>query len=394
MSFGVYFHIPYCLQRCSYCDFATYEKSQILPPESYVELVKKEIHQKLNYFSERKLDTIYFGGGTPSLLSPHLILSLIEELEKKGFSRGPETEITLEINPATLTPQKMESYLIGGFNRFSVGAQTFDDALLKMVKREHNARQTLDTLQMLRDFKVNFNFDILFALPTQSIDGLRRDLDIALNSGASHISPYCLTVPEGHPLSKNRPLEEHQLEMFELLRSGLVATGYQQYEISNFAKPDYESKHNSLYWTDQEYWGLGLSSHSYSKASPWGTRFWNVNSIQEYENQIELAADKQWPGLPDGLPVAQYEILNETQSLTDFCHTSLRMMSGLNPVLLQNKFPTYALKSVNERLNALEKQNLIQLAKGLWSLTPQGIVLSNRVFFELTFLEGYLIGSR
>ncbi len=135
MSFGVYFHIPYCLQRCSYCDFATYEKSQILPPEQYVELVKSEINQKQHYFSNRKLDTIYFGGGTPSLLSPELILSLISELEKHGFSRGPETEVTLEINPATLTPQKIEAYLRGGFNRFSVGAQTFDDALLKMVKR-------------------------------------------------------------------------------------------------------------------------------------------------------------------------------------------------------------------------------------------------------------------
>ncbi|MEK6774599.1 MAG: radical SAM family heme chaperone HemW [Bdellovibrionota bacterium] len=387
MSFGVYFHIPYCLQRCSYCDFATYEKSQILPPENYVELVKKEIHQKLNYFSERKLDTIYFGGGTPSLLPPQLILSLIEELEKNGFSRGPETEVTLEINPATLTPQKIESYLKSGFNRFSVGAQTFDDALLKMVKREHNAQQTLDTLKLLRDFDVNFNFDILFALPTQTVDGLKRDLEIALNSGARHISPYCLTVPEGHPLSKNRPLEEDQLEMFELLRLGLTRGGFEQYEISNFAQPGFESKHNTLYWADQEYWGLGLSSHSYSKASSWGTRFWNVNSIHEYEKQIEQAANTQWASVADGLASSQYEVLNESQALTDFCHTSLRMMSGLNSKLLQNKFSPKAFAAVEVGLNKLMAQGLIQQAKGLWSLTPQGIVLSNRVFYELAFLK-------
>ncbi len=390
MSFGVYFHIPYCLQRCSYCDFATYEKSQILPPENYVELVKKEIHQKLNYFSERQLDTIYFGGGTPSLLAPELILSLIAELEKKGFSRGPETEITLEINPATLTPEKMEKYLRGGFNRFSVGAQTFDDALLKMVKREHNAQQTLDTLQMLRDFRVNFNFDILFALPGQTKEGLQKDLAIALTSGAQHISPYCLTVPEGHPLSKNRPLEEDQVEMFEILREGLISADYQQYEISNFARPGFESRHNTLYWTDQEYWGLGLSSHSYSKQSPWGTRFWNVNSINEYEKQILQSENHQGTKLCEGLPSAQYETLQENQALTDFCHTAFRRSFGLDPVIFRKKFSEQAWETTEKRLKKLQSRELIQLGKDRWTLTPQGIVLSNQVFFELTFLEGDL----
>ncbi len=387
MSFGVYFHIPYCLQRCSYCDFATYEKSQILPPEQYVELVKSEINQKQHYFSNRKLDTIYFGGGTPSLLSPELILSLISELEKHGFSRGPETEVTLEINPATLTPQKIEAYLRGGFNRFSVGAQTFDDALLKMVKREHNAKQTLETLKLLRTFHVNFNFDILFALPTQSVDGLKMDLEIAVTCGAQHISPYCLTVPEGHPLSKNRPIEESQLEMFAILKDGLTKAGYEQYEISNFAKPGFESKHNLLYWTDQEYWGLGLSAHSYSKSSSWGTRFWNVNPIQQYEKHISANANQILATLPEGLSQNQFETLTEAQALTDYCHTSLRLLSGLSIEKFQNKFGFDRFQFLEKRLKELESQGMIQLAKNSWVLTQKGILLSNQVYLHLTFLN-------
>ena len=390
MSFGVYFHIPYCLQRCSYCDFATYEKSQILPPEQYVELVKTEINQKQHYFSHRKLDTIYFGGGTPSLLSPELILSLISELEKHGFSRGPETEVTLEINPATLTPQKIEAYLRGGFNRFSVGAQTFDDALLKMVKREHNAKQTLETLKLLRTFHVNFNFDILFALPTQSVDGLKKDLEIAVTCGAQHISPYCLTVPEGHPLSKNRPLEESQVEMFAILKEGLTKAGYEQYEISNFAKPGSESKHNLLYWTDQEYWGLGLSAHSYSKSSPWGTRFWNANPIQEYEKHISANTKQIFHSLTEGLSQKQFEVLTEAQALTDYCHTSLRLLSGLSMEKFCDKFGSQRVQFLEKRLKELQSQDMIQLAKNSWVLTQKGILLSNQVFLHLTFLNNDL----
>ena len=325
MGLGVYIHIPYCLQRCTYCDFATYVHSEIKPPQHYVEIVKKEISLRHHLFSSTKslpLKTIYFGGGTPSLIPAELIVDLIATLSKFGYQTGPSTEITIEINPATVDEKKLEIYLKAGVNRFSVGAQSFSDRLLKMVHREHNAQQTKDTLALLRKYQLNFSFDVLFALPTQTLDELRHDVEIAVDLGAKHISPYCLTVPEGHPLSKNRPLEDEQIEMFDIIHKNLIQKDFSRYEISNYSRPGFESQHNLLYWTDQDYWGLGLSAHSYMKTylktdsknstaeKNWGARFWNVNNFDLYEKEIIQASAAS---SPQNLAASQVELLEKHQ---------------------------------------------------------------------------------
>ncbi|MFS4458888.1 radical SAM family heme chaperone HemW [Bdellovibrio sp. HCB2-146] len=388
MAFGVYVHIPYCIQRCTYCDFATYEQSKILPPDQYVQVLFSEIRQKHKYYTPRKLDTLYFGGGTPSLIPAPLIVSIIKELEKFGYTTGPDTEVTIEINPATINTDKLKMYLDHGVNRFSVGAQTFDNRLLKMVHREHNAQQTLETLDLLRKHNLNFSFDILFALPSQTLEGLKNDVRIAIEQGARHLSPYCLTVPDGHPLSKGRPIEDEQVEMFEFIEQELTGKGFQQYEISNFALPGYESQHNLLYWTDQEYWGLGLSAHSYSRSTPWGTRYWNVNAIGEYTKQIQGDGSQEFLAPHKHLPESQFEVLEIHQALTDFCHTSLRLMRGLKVNELQSKFPEAISSRVLNILANIENKGWVRKAEDSWSLTREGIVLSNRVFQDLTFLSG------
>ena len=383
-QFGVYFHIPYCLQRCTYCDFATYEQSQILPPENYTQLVLKEMEQRKSFFTPKLMNTIYFGGGTPSLVDPANILQMIGGLEKLGFTRGPDTEVTIEINPATLNKKKMELYLQNGINRFSVGAQTFDNAQLKKVRREHTAQQTEETLSFLKSYQVNYSFDLLFALPGQTLDDLKRDLDYVLKFDPPHVSPYCLTVPKENPLSAGRPDDDKQVEMFELIAATLKSAGYVQYEISNFAKPGFESKHNTLYWIDQEWWGLGLSAHSYSKSTDYGIRFWNVRSIHDYEKQI---AENKTLLSPAELPDAQYENLERHQAMTDFCHTSLRMLSGLDMNAVTKKFNAIqALKIQNVCLDLVKKGWLEKIPTG-FRLTEQGIVLSNQVFLALTFLK-------
>lgn len=387
MAFGVYIHIPYCIQRCTYCDFATYEQSKILPPEQYVELIFKEIRQKHRYYPPQSLDTIYFGGGTPSLVPAPLIVAIIKELGSFGFTTRPDTEITIEINPATVNEDKLQIYLENGVNRFSVGAQSFDDRLLKMVHREHSAKQTLETLQLLRKYNLNFSFDILFALPSQTLAGLRNDVKIAMEQGAKHISPYCLTVPDGHPLSKGRPVDEEQVEMFDLIASELKAHQFEQYEISNFALPGYESKHNMLYWIDEPYWSLGLSAHSYSKESPWGLRYWNLSSIGEYQKQILAFDGQEFDSATKHLPAAQYEVLEMHQALTDFCHTSMRLMRGLSSKTLSQKFPDEICRVVLSTLMNLQKKSWVQHSEDHWSLTREGLVLSNKVFQELTFLK-------
>lgn len=383
-QFGVYIHIPYCIQRCSYCDFATYVQSEILRPERYVELVKKEIPLRKHYFgfspdTEIKLSTVYFGGGTPSLISSDLIVGLISELNKHGLTTGPDAEITIEINPATINEKKLEHYLSAGVNRFSVGAQTFHDRLLKMVKREHNAQQTLQTLDLLKRYGLNFSFDLLFALPTQTVEELKSDVDMAVEIGSSHISPYCLTVPESHPLSKNRPLEDEQVEMFNIIHQRLTEKNFYRYEISNYSLPGKESRHNRLYWEDQAYWGLGLSAHSYSKASEWGQRFWNPNNIDVYEKQISAELEH----LPDN----QIERLQKHQALTDFCHTSLRIAEGLSLDALDKKFSLSARAKVLEIAQPLIRLGLIRTEKDHLQLTHHGVLISNQIFEKFTFLK-------
>lgn len=395
MGLGVYIHIPYCLQRCTYCDFATYVHTEIKPPSYYVEIVKKEISLHSDLFSESKsvpLKTIYFGGGTPSLISAESIVDLISTLSKFGYQTGPQTEITIEINPATIDEKKLEIYLNAGVNRFSVGAQTFSDRLLKMVHREHNAEQTKNTLALLRKYNLNFSFDLLFALPTQTLDELRADVEIAVDLGSKHISPYCLTVPEGHPLSKNRPLEEEQIEMFNLIHHHLVNKKFSRYEISNYSLNGYESKHNLLYWTDQNYWGLGLSAHSYMKKisaeKNWGARFWNLNHFDLYDKAVTSSIENIKSVYQ--FPHKQIEILQKHQSLTDFCHTALRLATGISIDGLRHKFGSGAVDLVQKVALELQSHKVLRSASNSLVLSDKGILVSNQVFEKFTFLENDL----
>lgn len=387
-SFGIYVHVPYCIQRCSYCDFATYEQSKIMPPAEYFQLLYREIQAYSALAPVKGLDTIYFGGGTPSLVDPKLIISVMNEFSKQGFVRKEDCEVTIEINPATISEEKMTQYLEAGVNRFSVGAQTFDDDLLRKVNREHNAQATRDTLELLKKFNTNFTFDILFALPGQTMEGVNRDIDITLSYEPNHISAYCLTVPDGHPLAKARLPEDTQVSMFEQIGNRLEGAGLKRYEISNFARAGFESRHNILYWSDQSYWGVGLGAHSYIREEgPWGLRFWNPNNINEYTDQWSKEAHPRRSKWSEGRSPKQFEFLEENESLTDFCHTSMRMMSGMSMAALSKKFGQERMYQVNYLCSELEERGLVSLEGDKWRLTSQGILLSNQVFSKLAFLD-------
>lgn len=384
--FGVYVHIPYCIQRCGYCDFATYEQSKILPPHEYVEILKQEIISKAHLVPTKQLDTIYFGGGTPSLIPSSLILSLVELFAKLGFKTSPETEMTLEINPATLNKEKMKDYFSAGINRFSVGAQTFNDTQLKKLGREHNSKQTIETLEFLKSYNINYSFDVLFALPNQTLADLEHDLNRIADFQPAHISPYCLTLKEDHFLNKNRPLDEDQIKMFQLIHERLVGLDYHRYEISNYSKKGFESKHNRLYWDDANYWGVGLSAHSYMNFPGWGTRFWNQNSMQDYVPFIQSLKERPWTNFTEFLPKDQFENLEKHQSLTDFCHISLRRTEGINTDDLIAKFSSSTANKVLSVLKQKQEEGLLKLDGNQYQLTNEGVHLSNQVFAALTFL--------
>jgi oxygen-independent coproporphyrinogen-3 oxidase len=390
MAFGIYVHIPYCIQRCSYCDFATYEQSQILPPIEYIQLILKEIRLYGHLLRDRTINTLYFGGGTPSLIEPIFFKKIVEELKFQGFGFSDDVEITIEINPATVSTRKMEEYLSLGINRFSVGAQTFDDSTLKTIGREHNSRDTLETLSLLKSKMVNFSFDILFALPGQTLKALDKDLERVFEIEPNHVSPYCLTVQDRHPFAKSRLDDTVQVQMFELIRRRLIEFGMEQYEISNFAKPGFESRHNMLYWTDQEYWGIGLSSHSYTRTNIWGERFWNPSNIGDYQLEIESKVG-HFGNILDGRKNENFELIKVHQSLTDYCHTFLRTMRGLSRSELEIKFGAERAQLVENNIEILYKQDLIKKEIDNWKLTERGILLSNQVFATLTFLKEDLL---
>ncbi len=380
MAFGIYIHIPYCIQRCHYCDFATYVQDQILPPAKYFELLKKEFFQNRNLFKQTQLTSLYFGGGTPSLVPPELIADFIYFLSDQGFQVLPDTEITLEVNPATLTAQKLEIYKKAGVNRLSVGSQTFNDKRLKELNREHSADDTIKTLSLIQEFKFNFSFDLLYSLPHQTQSDFMQDLNFVEKIRPHHISPYILTLPQEHFLNIGRPEEDIQIEMFQSLDSRLKDLGYEQYEISNYCLPGFQSRHNLLYWDDQEYWGLGLSAHSYQNVGQkktWGRRFWNERNIENYQTRIECNLSDH----PDALS----ELLTAHEALTDYCHTSLRKISGLNLNQLDQKFAAGVSALVIDRLATSRNRELVKFQNDQIQLTPPGQLLSNQIFAQLVF---------
>lgn len=255
MKPGIYLHIPFCKSRCSYCDFATDVFRSADAVDRYVDAIIKEIGAFENPVPDAEIETIYFGGGTPSLLSPRNLERVAAKLHDK-FRIADSSEFTLEMNPATVSPEKLRDYREVGVNRASFGVQTFDDRALKLLARGHDSYDALKTLEMLRSAGfTNISFDLIGGLPNQSLLDWEQNLDKALSLEPEHVSLYLLEVHEATPLAeqirtKRRPQPDEDLaaEMYEMMLTKVELAGFIQYEISNFAKPGFESQHNSKYW--------------------------------------------------------------------------------------------------------------------------------------------------
>lgn len=392
-AFGVYVHIPYCLQICTYCDFVKFEKKDLPPTERYVSLLEQEIASRGPVVQQTIpspiMHSLYFGGGTPSLFSPVEILTVILALEKHGFQRAPGAELTLEINPGTLTPATLDAFLEMGITRFSVGAQTFDRRFLSVTGRKHSVEETIETLDLLRGRKAHFSFDLLFGLPGQHLVDVQADVRQALEYGPKHISAYCLTLPEKHHLNKGRAPDEEQAQMFDLICSELAAGGLERYEISNFAVPGFESRHNLLYWSDQPYWGIGIGAHSYLPVAPWGARFWNPPTVRSWELEMERT---KGAGFWSSFEPSRVEHLQLHQAITDYTHTALRSTRGLVDSDVLRKFSSAQpdlLREIDQRVQPLLKAGLLLRADNpkRWVLSRAGHALADRVFEPLTFLK-------
>ena len=365
---GVYLHIPFCRSRCSYCDFATDVFRNAETVDRYVSSLVTEIEG--SSAAGVPVDTIYFGGGTPSLLSPEQIDNVLDAVRSK-FSVDSDAEVTMEMNPATVTPRTLERYKQSGVNRASFGVQTFDDVELKRLARGHTAQDARDTFELLRraGFE-NISFDLIGGLPEQTLTDWERNLDEAVMFGPEHVSLYLLEVHEGTPLaeqirSERRPMpdEEAAAEMYELMLTKLSGAGYVQYEISNFAKPGFESRHNTKYWTLDPVYGFGVSAHSFDGRQ----RYSNQRDTLMYVRSIE-----------NGDPV---EVHRETiNAESEFAFLGLRLNSGIDLNDFRDRFGKDLMERHAEELEALFAAGLIARFDNFLSLTPRGRLYSNEVF--------------
>lgn len=354
--------------------------------KSYAELLMMELRQRRKDIPAKKVSSIYFGGGTPSLLPTKDILALVAELDNLGFEKLSDLEITIEINPGTIDQERLDLYLQAGINRFSVGVQTFRDDFLKAAGREHSSEDSRATLSLLQRNQVNYTMDLLFGLPMQSIADVQADLKALELFQPPHVSAYCLTVPETHYMNRGRAPDSEQARMYDLIESSLAEFGLQRYEISNYARPKFESRHNLTYWNDSAYWGIGVSAHSYFPqwGEGYGMRFWNSTSSREYENSIRQSDLEK--SFIQQFPETQKESLKLHEAMTDYCHTQLRKISGLSLDLAEAKFGKRGRDNIASRAATSSAAGLTEsTADGFVRLTNKGRNLANLSFLEFTF---------
>ena len=373
---GIYIHIPFCKQRCRYCAFYSCTKANL--QERYVAALCRELELRRLYI-KGEVETIYIGGGTPSIL-PHPLLKKIFETVYGSYSVTKEAEITMEFNPDDLTTEYLAQLRSLPINRLSMGVQSFDDSILKILGRRHTAEKAREAVDNARlaGFD-NISIDLMFALPTSTRKSWLCDLETAIALRPNHISAYNLTYEEDTPffnaLQKGNitPLsEEENIEQFEMLVDRLTAAGYRHYEISNFALHGFESRHNSSYWHDVPYIGCGASAHSYNG----NERSWNVADIELYIRGIETWNHD-----------FEIEHLSENERYNDAIVTRLRTADGLPLEWFREKFSNKLYDYLCRNIAPHIDNGTLKEDNGSVSLTREGIFISDSIMRDLIYIE-------
>ena len=369
---GIYIHIPFCKQKCYYCDFTSFcGKDNLI--EKYVEALKKEIELE-NIKSE--ITTVYIGGGTPSYIDSKYIKQIINKVKEKNISSS--AEITIEVNPGTVTEEKLRDYKECGINRLSIGLQTTQDVLLKEIGRIHDFEEFLNTYQLARKIGFNnINVDLILGLPNQRIVDLKESLSKIIELNPEHISVYSLIVEENTPISKMiekgelvLPDEELERNMYWYVKNTLEIEGYEHYEISNFARSGYCSKHNMNCWEQQEYIGFGIAAHSYRDI----TRYSNTENIEEYIENINTGKIEHNKII--------HEIQKEDDTKKEYMLLGLRKIKGIQISDFKNKFGDNPIYLYRNELKKLADEKLIKVDEDNIRLTAKGLDLANLVWEE------------
>ena len=369
---GIYIHIPFCKRKCEYCDFISYcDKDNLI--ETYVEALKKEINlQNIQSY----IDTIYIGGGTPSYIESKYIKAIMKEIKNKNIRKN--AEITIEVNPGTVTEAKLKDYKECGINRLSIGLQSTKDELLRQIGRIHDYNQFLETYKLAREVGFeNINVDLMIGLPNQKIMDLKESLNKIIELQPEHISVYSLIVEEGTPISKKiqsgeltLPNENEERNMYWYVKNTLELSGYNHYEISNFSKKGYESRHNMSCWNQCQYFGFGVAAHSYRDI----TRYSNITDIDEYIKNIQKG------NLSKNRII--HEIQKESDTEKEYMLLGLRKIEGVKINDFKAKFVKNPIYLFRNELKKLSDENLIAVDANTIRLTPKGIDLANLVWEE------------
>ena len=370
---GIYIHIPFCKQRCTYCDF--YKEVDTRNIDAIVDAIIAEMTIRKDFMPDKNITTIYFGGGTPSLLETAHFERIFRHIYTL-FTPEPDCEITLEANPDDLTLPYLECLAALPFNRLSIGIQSFDDAVLRKLNRRHTSQQALEAVQNAR--KVGFNnisIDLIYALPGQSMEHWQDQLERGLALEPEHISAYGLTYEENTPLWKLKKAgklkvvsDEVSIQMYDHLLQQISEKCYEAYEISNFCKPGFRSRHNSAYWQFVSYLGLGPSAHSYNGK----VRQWNVSSNKIYMEEVARTGN-----------FYEEEVLSSEDIYNDLIIVSLRTRDGISLNRLEQLCGKTLLDyCLSEAGKYLSSGQLVREGDRLF-LSPEAIHISNRIIMEL-----------
>ncbi len=410
---SIYIHIPYCVRKCLYCGFLSFPVGSGLLTdstamtdkgfrldgkdsdgrtagdiESYVNLLKREITLEADSYSSHRVISVFWGGGTPSLLGAAAVTEVMETLRDR-YHMAADAEITIEANPGTVTTDKLREYITAGINRISIGLQSADDRELARIGRIHDYQAFLETYRMAREAGFgNINIDLMAALPGQSVKSYEETLGRVAALWPEHISAYSLILEEGTPLYERQgeyrfPTEEEDREMYLLTDSCLASYGYHRYEISNYAREGFECRHNKVYWQRGDYVGFGLGAASMVDNIRWSNptepeRY--VAYVTGLEKESDKTTGQTSAGKTGSFPVRQ--ILTGEEQMEEFMFLGLRMMCGVSRQAFQEQFDRQIEEVYGEVLRKMYRQNLLVCESDHIKLTTLGIDVSNYVMAE------------
>lgn len=383
---GLYIHFPFCIKKCNYCDFLSFPMNDMKNPQdllsSYIESLKNEIIYRSQFFKDTPITSIFFGGGTPSLMSAKHFEEIMDILHRY-YHIEATAEITSEANPGTLSAEKLSAMRKSGINRLSIGLQSTNDCELKCLGRIHTWQQFLDNYENARAVGFeNINIDLMSALPNQSVESYTETLDQVMALKPEHISAYSLIIEEGTPFfdaedSLHLPSEDDERKMYALTKEVLAKNGYQQYEISNYAHPGYECRHNIIYWTRGNYLGLGLGASSLID----NLRFSNERDLQTYMN-LWTSSDDTAEFLKG---TAVHEKLDVSAQMEEFMFLGLRMTNGISVTEFETYFNCPISKPYGAVIDKHLKDGTLKQVADRLLLTQKGLDVSNYVMSDFIF---------